>query len=139
MYHREVSGGRDFLARLETGADWDAEIEALADEEAIDAGWFTALGAVQDAAVAFYDQTDFEYRTVEYEEPLTVAACVGNVAREDGDRVVRSHAVLSRRSGQTLSGRLESATVFEAELHLRAFADALDREHNEPTDMALWL
>lgn len=139
MYHREVSGGRDFLARLETGADWNAEIEALAEEERIDAGWFTALGAVQDATVAFYDQTDFEYRTVEYEEPLAVAACLGSVAREGGDRVVRSHAVLSRRSGQTLSGRLASATVFEGELHLRAFAEPLEREHNEPTDMALWL
>lgn len=139
MYHREVSGGRDFLARLETGADWNAEIETLADEERIDAGWFSALGAVQDAVVAFYDQTDFEYRTVEYEEPLTVAACVGSVAREGGERVARSHAVLSRRSGQTLSGRLESATVFEGELRLRAFAETLDREHDEPTDMALWL
>jgi hypothetical protein len=139
MHHREVSGGREFVARLETGADWDAEIEALAEAEGIDAGWFTALGAVQDAVVAFYDQTDFEYRTVEYDEPLTLAACVGNVALEGGRRVARSHAVLSRRSGQTLSGRLESATVFEADLHVRTFPEGLDREHHEPTDMALWL
>jgi predicted DNA-binding protein with PD1-like motif len=139
MYHREVSGGRDFLARLETGAEWNAEIEALAEKEELDAGWFTAQGAVQDAVVVFYDQSDFEYRTVEYDEPLTVAACVGSLAREDGHRTVRSHAVLSRRSGQTLSGRLGSATVFEGELRLRSFAEPLEREHDEPTDMALWL
>lgn len=38
MRYQEVDGGRSFVARLETGADWRAEIEALADEAGVDAG-----------------------------------------------------------------------------------------------------
>jgi predicted DNA-binding protein with PD1-like motif len=139
MEYREMSGGREFLARLETGADWRAEIEEFAAEEGIDAGWFVAMGAVQDAELMYYDQTDFEYRSVEYDEPLEVASCVGNVAELDGEPFAHTHAVLSRRSGQSLAGHLDSATVFAGEVYLREFEDELVREHHEPTDLDLWL
>jgi len=139
MQYREVSSGREFLVRLETGADWRDEIETLAAEEGIDAGWFTAMGAVQDAELLYYDQTDFEYRSVAYDEPLEVAACVGNIAELDGGPFAHTHAVLSRRSGQSLAGHLDSATVFAGELYLREFDEELVREHHEPTDLDLWL
>ena len=139
MNYREVSGDREFVARLAHGADWREEIESLADEEEIDAAWFVAMGAVQDATVWYYDQSELEYREVEFDEPLEVAACVGNVAWLDGDRFAHTHAVLSRKSGQTLAGHLDSATVFAGELYVRSFEDALEREHHDATDLDLWL
>ncbi len=139
MNYREVSGDREFVARLGHGEDWRAEIESLAEEEPIDAAWFVAMGAVQDATVWFYDQSEMEYREVEFDEPLEVAACVGNVSWLDGDRFAHTHAVLSRRSGQTLAGHLDSATVFAGELYVRSFDDELTREHDESTDLDLWL
>ena len=139
MNYREVSGGREFVARLEHGADWREEIESLADEAEIDAAWFVAMGAVRDATIWYYDQSEMEYREVEFDEPLEVAACVGNVSWLDGERFAHTHAVLSRRSGQTLAGHLDSATVFAGELYVRAFEDELRREHDEPTDLDLWL
>jgi predicted DNA-binding protein with PD1-like motif len=154
MNYREVSGDREFVARLAHGADWREEIESLADEESIDAAWFLAMGAVQNATVWFYDQSELEYREVEFDEPLEVASCVGNIAwldvsdqRSDGssdssdggERFAHTHAVLSRKSGQTLAGHLDSATVFAGELYVRSFADELKREHHEPTDLDLWL
>ena len=139
MNYREVSGDREFVARLGHGEDWRSEIEALADEEDVDAAWFVAMGAVQDATVWFYDQSDLEYREVEFDEPLEVAACVGNVSWLDGERFAHTHAVLSRASGQTLAGHLDSATVFAGELYVRSFEEELEREHDEPTDLDLWL
>jgi hypothetical protein len=139
MNYREVSGDREFVARLGHGEDWRTEIEALADDEDVDAAWFVAMGAVQDATVWFYDQSELEYREVEFDEPLEVAACVGNVSWLDGERFAHTHAVLSRRSGQTLAGHLDSATVFAGELYMKTFEDELEREHDEPTDLDLWL
>jgi len=139
MHYREMSAGREFLVRLETGADWRGEIEAFAAEEDVSSGWFVAMGAVQDAELMYYDQTDFEYESVEYDEPLEVASCVGNVAELDGEPFAHTHAVLSRRSGQSLAGHLDSATVFAGEVYLREFDDDLVREHHEPTDLDLWL
>jgi len=139
MNYREVSEDREFVARLGHGEDWRAEIESLAADESVDAAWFVAMGAVQDATVWFYDQSELEYREVAFDEPLEVAACVGNVSWLDGDRFAHTHAVLSRASGQTLAGHLDSATVFAGELYMRTFEDELQREHHEPTDLDLWL
>ena len=139
MDYRELSPDREFLARLETGADWREEIESLAVEEEVDAAWFNAMGAVQDAVVWFYDQQEGEYQSVEFEEPLEVAACVGNVSLLDGERFAHTHAVLSRPSGQSLAGHLDAATVFAGEVYMRTFEESLEREYDEETDLDLWL
>ncbi len=139
MNAREVSASREFLARLEYGADWREEIESFAAREGIEAAWFTGLGAVQDAELWYYDQFDQEYRSVSFEEPLEVAACVGNVGLLDDEPFAHTHAVLSRASGQAVAGHLNAGTVFASELHLRAFEEPLEREHDEITDLDLWL
>ncbi|MEZ3116768.1 PPC domain-containing DNA-binding protein [Halobaculum sp. MBLA0147] len=139
MRHREVEVEAEYVGRMETGADWREEIEALAAAESVDAGWFTAIGAVRAAEVWFYDQREQEYRAVEFDEPLEVAACVGNVSLLDGERFAHTHAVLSRENGQALAGHLDSARVFAGEVHLRAFAEPLERTHDERTDLDLWL
>ena len=139
MDYRELSPDREFLARLETGADWREEIESLAVEEDVDAAWFNAMGAVQDAVVWFYDQQEGEYESVEFEEPLEMAACVGNISYLDGERFAHTHAVLSRPSGQALAGHLDAATVFAGEVYMRTFEEPLEREHDEETDLDLWL
>ena len=139
MNYREVTQTGEYLARLETGADWREEIESLAREVGAEAGWFNAMGAVQDADVWFYDQDDKEYQSVTFDEPLEVAACVGNIALLDGELFAHTHAVLSRPSGQALAGHLDSATVFAGEVHLRTFETPLERAHDETTDLDLWL
>ena len=139
MQYREVDATAEYVARFETGADWREEIETLARAEAVEAGWFTALGAVQDAEVWFYDQDDTEYRSVTFEEPLEVAACVGNVALLDGERFAHTHAVLSRPSGQSLAGHLDAGTVFAGELYMRTFEEPLERKYDEETQLDLWL
>jgi predicted DNA-binding protein with PD1-like motif len=138
MNARELTVTGEYFARLEHGDDWRGELEAFAERRGIDAAWFQALGAVQDAEVWFYDQSDQEFRAVEFDEPLEVAACVGNVTRDaDGDPFAHTHAVLSRRSGQSLSGHLNAGTVFSGEAHLRAFEEPLEREYDEATGLDL--
>lgn len=139
MNAREVSTSREFLASLDHGADWREEIEGLAAEKGIEAAWFNAMGAVQDAEVWYYDQFDQEYRSVVFDEPLEVAACIGNIALLDDEPFAHTHAVLSRPSGQAVAGHLDAATVFAGELYIREFEEPLEREHDEITDLDLWL
>jgi predicted DNA-binding protein with PD1-like motif len=139
MQHREVEVEAEYLARMETGNDWREEIESLADEEEIDAGWFNAMGAVRDAEVWFYDQREKEYVSVEFDEPLEVAACVGNVSLLDGDHFAHTHAVLSRESGQALAGHLDGGRVFAGEVYMRAFEEPLERSFHDRTQLDLWL
>ena len=139
MRYRETQGGRSFVARLETGADWRAETEALAEDTGIDAGFFVGLGAVADAELHYYDRDAAEYTPVEFDEPLEIAACVGNVAWLDGDRFAHTHVVCSREDGSTVAGHLNRATVFAGELYVRELDCRLDREPHEATGLDLWL
>lgn len=139
MNARAVTVSEEYLARLEHGADWREEIEEFCARKGIESAWFNAMGAVQDAEIWFYDQDDQEYQSVTFDEPLEVAACVGNVSLLDGEPFAHTHAVFSRRSGQSLAGHLDSATVFAGEVNLRAFDEPLERVHDEVTDLDLWL
>jgi hypothetical protein len=139
MNSREVDTSREFLVSLDHGADWREEVEEFAAREGIGAAWFVGMGAVQDAELWYYDQDGTEYRSVDFDEPLEVASCVGNVARLDDEPFAHTHAVLSRESGQSLAGHLNAGTVFAGELYLRAFEEPLVREHDETTDLDLWL
>ncbi len=139
MNYRAVETDAEYIARLETGADWRAEIESLANDVNADAAWFSALGAVQDAECWFYDQDDCEYYPLEFDEPLEVASCVGNVSWLDGERFAHTHAVLSDSEGNAVAGHLNEATVWAGEVYMRVFEDELVREHDETTDLDLWL
>ena len=138
MNYETLDAGREFVARLETGADWRSEIEALAADAGVDAGFFLGLGAVSDVELYFYDQDEKEYDAIAFDEPLEVAACVGNVSWLDGERFAHTHAVCSREDGSTIAGHLNAGTVFAGELYLREFDAHLEREHDPTTDLDLW-
>ncbi|WP_435077539.1 PPC domain-containing DNA-binding protein [Halococcus sp. AFM35] len=156
MDYLELDGGREFVAGMDHGADWREEIEALAADVGVDAGFFVALGAVQDVELFYYDQGRKEYDSMVFDEPLEVAACVGNVSwlsvsepRSDGssdeysesdggERFAHTHAVCSRADGSTVAGHLNSGTVFAGEVYLRELDTHLEREHDETTDLDLW-
>ncbi|MFC6963788.1 PPC domain-containing DNA-binding protein [Halocatena marina] len=138
MDYTVIESTREFIARMDHGADWRAQIEEFADENEIDAGFFYGLGAVQDAELFFYDQDDQEYHPVEFNEPLEVAACIGNISRLDDGRFAHTHATLSRADGSTVAGHLNRATTFAGELYVRAFDAELVRKRDKTTDLDLW-
>ncbi|MFB6135979.1 MAG: PPC domain-containing DNA-binding protein [Halobacteriaceae archaeon] len=139
MHHREVTGEREFLCRPQHGEEWLAELEAFAAAEDVASAWVVGFGAVEDATVRYYDQDEFAFRSVDFDEPLSMPAFVGNVTRADGDPTAEGGVVLSRRSGQALAGRLDRATVFAGELRVRSFEESLERERDDLTDLDLWL
>jgi len=138
MEYREVEPTREFVCGLSHGADWRGELETLATEETLDAAFFVALGAVQDATIFFYDQDRQEYDAVEFDEPFEVASCVGNIATLEGEPFAHTHAVLSRPDGTAIAGHLDAGTVFAGEAWVRAFEEPLVREHDAVTDLDLW-
>lgn len=138
MDSQRVDGAREYIARLEHGRDWRGQIEDFAETKGIDAGFFFGLGAVQDAKISFYDQTDHEYNAVEFDEPLEVTTALGNISHLDGERFAHTHVTLSRPDGSMVGGHLDTATVFAGELYLREFDTHLEREHDDVTGLDLW-
>lgn len=138
MDYRELEGAREFVARLSHGEDWRGQIESFAATEGITAAFFMGLGAVQDAEFYFYDQNKQEYYPEVFDEPLEIAACIGNVSLLEEEPFAHTHAVCSREDGTAVAGHLNSAKVFAGELYVREFDAELHREHDETTDLDLW-
>ncbi|MDR9412566.1 MAG: DNA-binding protein [Haloquadratum sp.] len=139
MHTRGATPTETLLCRLETDQPWRGSIEAYAADRGIAAAWFTGMGAVQEATLAFYDQEAETYERFSVDEHLEVASCVGNIAMLDGAPFAHTHMVLSRPDGTTVAGHLDEATVFAGELHMQVYETPLERQHHAPTGLDLWL
>jgi uncharacterized protein len=139
MLIRNFRQGRIIFARLDHGEDIISQFTNLAEENGIETGSLSAIGALSRAKLAYYDQVTHEYGEVALEEPVELASCFGNISLRDSRPFVHAHAVLSDRTGRTWGGHLTSGTVFAAELYLQELSGLpLKRVPDSITGLNLW-
>jgi len=103
---------RSIVAILDAGDDVLPELKALAERESLDAASFTAIGAVQEATLGWYDLDAQEYREHPVDTQAEVLSLLGDIALgPDGSPTVHAHAVLGLSDGTTRGGHLLQATV----------------------------
>jgi predicted DNA-binding protein with PD1-like motif len=135
----QYDGSKHLLVRLKHDADLVQSITELARSKGIEAGSFTAIGALKRARLGFYDQKNHEYREIKIDSPHEMASCVGNISLKDGEPFAHIHVVLADEAGNTKGGHLLEGIVFAAEVHLRQLeGPKLERKHDEVTGLSLW-
>jgi len=137
---RQYEFGRMFQCRLAHKSDLLEALTALCTEQNLNGGVLSAIGAVTNATVGFYDQEAKRYVTVSLDEPLEIAHLAGNVSIKDGKPFVHAHVVLSRENGEAIAGHLMSPTpVFACEAFIMELGgEPLVREFDELTGLTLW-
>ena len=139
MGSRELSVGRTFLVRAEHGSDLIKFVTDLAKQKGIAAATFTAIGALKQAKLGFYDQTKHEYSVELLSIPQEIVCCIGNVSIKENEPFVHAHVVLSDTEGNTKGGHLLEGKVFAAEIHLTELAGKKIERKNDPvTGLSLW-
>jgi len=130
-----------FIGRLSHGGDLLEEITDICRRENVQLGWIEALGAVQRARLAFYNQETHEYEFFVVDQPLEITKLVGNVSLKDNSPFVHAHITLADKKGNAYGGHLASGTVvFACEFILEIFdGPVLQREFDEVTGLSLWL
>jgi uncharacterized protein len=107
-----ATGLRTLVAVFDTGDKVMAGLKELATRERLDAAQFSAIGALADAELAYFDWEKKEYQPIPVKEQVEVAAMLGDVAVDDEGRpALHAHLVLGRRDGGALAGHLVEATV----------------------------
>jgi predicted DNA-binding protein with PD1-like motif len=135
----EGNANKELIVRLKHDADLIQSIAELARSSGIDAGSFTAIGALKRARLGYYDQKNHEYREIKIDSPHEMASCVGNVSVSDGKPFVHAHVVLADEKGNARAGHLLEGIVFAAEVHLRQLEGLkLERKYDEVTGLWLW-
>lgn len=139
MLVKELKLGRSLLVRLDHGTDLVDQISKLAVDEGILVGSFSALGALIQAKIAFYDQETHEYGELLVEENSELVSCTGNVSIRDGKPFVHAHVVLADSVGKTIGGHLLNGKIFAAELFLiELLGEPMVRKSDETTGLYLW-
>jgi predicted DNA-binding protein with PD1-like motif len=136
----EYNANKEIIVRLKHDANLIQSITELAKNKGVEAGSFTAIGALKRAKLGYYDQKNHEYREMKIDSPHEMASCVGNVSLKDGKPFTHAHVVLADEMGNTKAGHLFEGIVFAAEVHLRQLeGPKLERKYDEITELMLWV
>lgn len=115
MHYKELEPARYFLLRLAKDENVIETITAFCSEQHIHTATFSAIGAVKEATVGFYDLGIKSYGKKEYPDAMEVASMTGNVALVDGKPFIHCHAVLSGieegSQNDPIGGHVFTATV----------------------------
>jgi len=137
---RHVQPAAVFMGRLPYGADLLAALHQVCIEKEITLGRIEAIGAVQKAALMYYNQDKQEYETLKFDRHLEIVAFMGNVSVKDNKPMIHGHIVLADKEGNAFGGHLAPGTIiFACEVSIQVFEGALfEREREPQTGLPLW-
>jgi uncharacterized protein len=135
MQHKllhESAGKRTFAVVLKTGEEVMACLQNFASTERIFAAQLTAIGALSDLVLMYFDWEKKDYLSLPVGEQVEVASLIGDVAQApSGAPAVHIHLVVGKRDGTAMAGHLGEGhvrptlevIVTESPVHLRKIKD----------------
>ena len=95
----EQSGQRTFAIVLKTGEEVFSSLTEFARRERISAAQLTAIGALSDVELKYFDWDRKEYQKIPVREQVEVASLIGDVALSpEGVPALHAHMVLVPRT-----------------------------------------
>jgi uncharacterized protein len=128
----EAGGQRTFAVVLATGDEVLSSLLEFVQRENIRGATFTAIGALSDAVLSYFNWEKKEYEKIPVREQVEVAALIGDVADDSkGKPSLHIHAALGTRDGSAKAGHLGEGhvrptlevIVTESPTHLRKVKD----------------
>ena len=137
---KKVKPAGEYMGRLRHGRDLLEEITDFCIREKIRLARIEALGAVQKARLAYYNQETRGYQFFDIQRRLEITKLTGNVSIKDGSPMVHAHITLADEEGRCFGGHLAQGTViFACEVIVQAFSGPLfERRHDSDTGLPLW-
>lgn len=108
----DIDGQRTFAVVLNTGDAVMQWLTRFVAEQKISAAQLTAIGALRDATLLYFDWEKKDYQRIPVREQVEVASLIGDVAEDpSGQPALHLHIVIGRRDGAAMAGHLEEAHV----------------------------
>jgi len=109
----DSQGPKTYLLVFDPDEEVMAGLLAFVREKQITAGHFTAIGAVSQATLGFFDRKAKDYTKIPQDGQAEVLSLIGDVAVTDkGEPGIHAHAVLGLPDGSAKGGHLINATVW---------------------------
>lgn len=141
MQWRELSRGehgREVALVFATGDEVMETLTGWCREQQVTGAHFTAIGALSDVTLGWFDWQAKTYREIPLGEQVEVLTLAGDVALQDDQPAVHAHVVVGRSDGTAHGGHLLRAHVRPTlELILDEVPAHLRKRHDPESGLAL--
>ena len=133
-----ADGQRTFAVILVTGDEVMACLKDFVTREKISAAQISAIGALSDVVLEYFDWEKKDYLEIPLHEQVEVASLLGDVAEADGKPAIHLHIVVGKRDGSAMAGHLGEAHVRPTlEVILTESPAHLRKRHDPESGLAL--
>ena len=138
MEYRKFSQG--YVLRLDPGEEIVASLTRLVEQEQVQLGSVTAIGAANDVTIGIFSTQEKQYHARRYQGDYEISALVGNVTRKEGEPYLHLHITIGNPvTGEVHAGHLTSATISATlELFLRVWDGQVGREFSDQVGLNLF-
>ena len=124
--------GPIYVVRLDAGEKIVETLKALCERDAIGGGFFSGLGAVDEAEIGRFDPAMKDYAWIKLTGPREIVSLCGNITRVDGRPFIHAHIALGDNTFAVKGGHLKEAVVsVTCEITLTRFRDDIGRMKDE--------
>lgn len=132
--------GSIFFSRIFEGEDLAEAVRRRVEESGVKAGIFNLIGSLRKVVIGYY--LEGEYHSIEFDGPLEIASCMGNISISDeGEIIIHPHIVVANSEGEAFGGHLMDGSLVSVTAELvivEACGVNLDRVFDEKTRLNLW-
>ena len=137
MEYRKFDQG--YVLRLDPGEEVVSCLTRLVEQEQVQLGCVSALGAANDVTIGIFDTTEKQYHARRCQGQFEISALVGNVTRKDGAPYLHLHITIGNPvTGEVHAGHLSSATISATlELFLQVWDGQVGRQFSDRVGLNL--
>ncbi len=138
MEYRKFSQG--YVLRLDPGEEIVASLIRLVEQEQVQLGSVTAIGAANDVTIGIFSTQEKQYHARRYQGDYEISALVGNVTRKEGEPYLHLHITIGNPvTGEVHAGHLTSATISATlELFLQVWDGQVGRKFSDQVGLNLF-
>lgn len=137
MIHKRF--GNTVVVRLDPGEEILEQMEIAARAEQIKLGSVSAIGAVNDFTVGFYDVAAQQYFKHRFTGAYEIVSLIGNISTMQGEYYAHLHMSAADGEGRTLGGHLNRAVIsVTCEMFITVLDGEIDRIKDEQTGINIF-
>jgi hypothetical protein len=135
----EEDGGKVFAVAFDKGDEVKEGLTRFAKLQGLGASQVSAIGALSDATLEYFDGATMEYLRIPVRAQVGVLSLLGDIVVDAaGEPNLHVHLVLGRRDGTALAGHLRDGHVWSTlEVIVTESPAHLDKQHDPETGLAL--
>ena len=138
MEYRKFDQG--YVLRLDPGEEIVASLTRLVEQENVQLGTVSALGAAGDVTIGIFNTKEKQYYSQRYQGDYEISALVGSVTRMEGRPYLHLHITIGNPvTGEVHAGHLTSCTISATlELFLQVWDCRVDRKFSDQVGLNLF-